>query len=106
MSGGRAQGHLGTMILLGVDHGPEVEATRQHNTIQGTTCCQSSCMLMETPCACNECANSIDWLTYHFDRSPSPRRRERSSPADSGSKSASPGASRSPPSQRSPSGGE
>lgn len=35
MSGGRAQGHLGTMILLGVDHGPEVEATRQHNTIQG-----------------------------------------------------------------------
>lgn len=39
MSGGRAQGHLGTMILLGVDHGPEVEATRQHNTIQGTTCC-------------------------------------------------------------------
>lgn len=66
----------------------------------------SSCMLMETPCACNECANSIDWLTYHLDRSPSPRPRERSSPANSGSKSASPGASRSPPRQRSPSGGE
>lgn len=38
MIGGCAQGHLGTAILLGGDHGPTAQATRQHlseSTIQG-----------------------------------------------------------------------
>jgi hypothetical protein len=42
MMGGCAQGHLGWTILLGVDHGPKAEATRQHlseSTIQDTSCC-------------------------------------------------------------------
>ncbi|KAL5673989.1 hypothetical protein ACJX0J_018295, partial [Zea mays] len=46
-----------------------------------------------------KCPNPIDWLTYHLDRSPAPRPRERSlsrSPDVNKSRSASPIVSRSP----------